>query len=953
MVLVFAASPALVPLSGDQREDALRWIAEMRANSRGPYLQVAWVCADGMVFPPETYPCTDHGGGIQHALLGDRAQRLAAMGIHVGTIVATLSAEQLVASDAYRARAYIVERYLERALDGWTLAAAQTYRGFRQLEDEQAAAAAQLTSLAGDDAWFGPQRLLLRHLLRALPYTPTLEVVDAMRDLARELGDADPVGFGALRAKIHTMPEADDRLEVIRYSFGQPRELAEKALQLAAHVRAFFGAEGRRATLIALRDTQDDAQIRQRLDAFLATDAGDALGRIETGTALLEAADNAITAAAGGASNLRLFTIMEVVEQSWLAVAAHLLAQPLSRRQLLQLLDLLVRGARTLGWISPQEFGSAWQAQQGALSGNVAQYVDGFDRLSRLLDWARWTLLGTLGTALQRYQEVEPKAFGIIDEQLRASVMMPLSHLLDRMAQDVTRLRGGGHRLVGMAGLSTTALRGENSGIAVGPLRVVAPGESTSGVAPDAVVLLHHLPPELPPVAGIITVGSTASLSHVALLARNLGIPHATVDEAVAAALARFSGQDVVLGVSLGHHRVVLGPVAALDSSEAALLRRGAATPGVGRLRVAAPPVDLDERILSLADISERDKGVRVGAKAAELARLWRWFPGRVPNAVVIPFASFLHHVDRPAANGGPSPLAALRQSYREAREAPAEEEQAKTAAALAAFRESIVTTPFAAGFAAQVRAALGTLGPAGTFGVFVRSDTNVEDTEAFTGAGLNKTVPNRISDDAIFAAIAEVWASPFNVRAFGWRQRSLRHPLRVYPSVILHKTLAADISGVMVTADLENPETDGITISAGEGVAAVVEGGAPQTVVVTQQGTLRLLASCRATQRKIIPDLPQQGVVVVAPTRRDPLLREGDIDALAVLAREVRARMGGSPATPWDIEFGLRAGKAFLLQVRPLKTSQAARGHPLLRALDAHAAVLAPKTIDLAQEVP
>ena len=48
---------------------------------------------------------------------------------------------------------------------------------------------------------------------------------------------------------------------------------------------------------------------------------------------------------------------------------------------------------------------------------------------------------------------------------------------------------------------------------------------------------------------------------------------------------------------------------------------------------------------------------------------------------------------------------------------------------------------PFPDGFESEVEAALNELGKPNTFGVYVRSDTNVEDLKDFTGAGLNLTV--------------------------------------------------------------------------------------------------------------------------------------------------------------------------------------------------------------------
>ena len=69
--------------------------------------------------------------------------------------------------------------------------------------------------------------------------------------------------------------------------------------------------------------------------------------------------------------------------------------------------------------------------------------------------------------------------------------------------------------------------------------------------------------------------------------------------------------------------------------------------------------------------------------------------------------------------------------------------------------------------FRAKLEAAMiATFGSADR-GVFVRSDTNVEDLPGFTGAGLNLTLPNVVGFDALTAAISRVWASPFTARAF------------------------------------------------------------------------------------------------------------------------------------------------------------------------------------------
>src|SRR5690606_2728742 len=124
--------------------------------------------------------------------------------------------------------------------------------------------------------------------------------------------------------------------------------------------------------------------------------------------------------------------------------------------------------------------------------------------------------------------------------------------------------------------------------------------------------------------------------------------------------------------------------------------------------------------------------------------------------------------------------------------------------AAMNAFVVAIKEQPLLPEFEAELNAALNAIGDPEAYGVFIRSDTNVEDLENFTGAGLNLTVPNVVGVATIKRHLREVWASPWFERSFHWRQSVLTNPQFVYPSVLLHKTVPAEASGVMLTADFE-----------------------------------------------------------------------------------------------------------------------------------------------------
>lgn len=950
--LTVSAVDAITPMAEQDVWNAVKTIVDMKENRRGPYMGVMWFCEDGSIRAPKLYGCQKYGGGLMYGVLSPEAKKLATKGIHVGTVLASLELKDLIAGDLYRARALIVERYLERALDAWVLKTARTYRGFRQVEDEIEAARLLLMEMMLDAAVFNDRRSLAVRLVRSLPYGENSGLADQIRALASEIGDADSA-FAELRFKIHAMPEPSDIVGVDAYVAAATGENADKAKDLAAKMRRHYDPVSRLDRLRSVRRWVRNKPTQVAIDAFVATQPDDAVALVDAGLALMETAEHALTPStdsAIGERNLLLLHIMALVEELWIGITADLASRPMSRQHALEVALKLTRGARILGYLSAREQETATESLVRMQRATPKDFVAGLRQASRILDWGRARLLADFGLPLSRYRLVEPRSMGLIDDILRGGVMLPIATVLDRLTSDCERLVGGGHVLIGVEAASPI-MRGENPGLAIGRLRVLTPSEDPATLKRNEIVLLEDLPPELPPVAGIITIGAAGSLSHVALLARNLGIPHASVSGDVVDYLRSIAESEIVLGVSAGR-RVAVGPLSAVDAASRELLRRKV----IGDkpfLEIDTTRLDTSStKVAPLSEISENDSGVRVGPKAGELGRLRRLFPDRVSDAAVIPFGAFLRHVDRPSTEGELSPIGQLRAAYGQAAKMTPRRGEIFILRELAEFRKAIATQPFVDGFEAEIDAALAVLGKPGTFGVFVRSDTNVEDLKEFTGAGLNKTVPNVVKRDAIFEAIRKVWASPFTERSFRWRQQILKNPEYVYPSVILHKTVPSEMSGVLVTTDLETGDGDAITISVSEGVAAVVDGGAPETLVIEPSGAVRLLASSRTATKKSIPPLPAGGVVVQPAEGRDPLLSSADLDELRELAANVVAQMPDSGGIPWDIEFGFSGGKAYLLQIRPLRASRSAATHPYLIALD-ETAPLPDEAIDLSVDVP
>jgi phosphoenolpyruvate synthase/pyruvate phosphate dikinase len=242
--------------------------------------------------------------------------------------------------------------------------------------------------------------------------------------------------------------------------------------------------------------------------------------------------------------------------------------------------------------------------------------------------------------------------------------------------------------------------------------------------------------------------------------------------------------------------------------------------------------------------------------------------------------------------------------------------------------------------FRQRLAAAMDTVfGPDGTYGVFVRSDTNVEDLPGFTGAGLNKTIPNVVGFENVLAAIPRVWASPFSKRAFAWRQSHMDHPQHVYSSVLLLRSIPSEKSGVMVTRDIDTGEPGWLSVAVNEGVGGAVDGQAAESLRINMKtGEVHMLAQATTPWRRVLKSTGGMDKELIKGA--GTVLSPDEIKLLITLVQDLPQRYpsildaGGNPA-PADIEFGFVKGKLQLFQIRPFLESAKARSNEYLNDLD------------------
>jgi hypothetical protein len=961
LILTLALSPQLA-LSKDL-STYRQWISDMKEQPRGPFSHLRWFCNDGTVLPPKPYACQDHGGGHQHGEWSERTLELREQGYRIATLLAGIDPQATAAQPDFPGNyaQLLIERYLISADDGWILRRALFYRGAIQEEDEREGGRALLEYLAGRPEWIDTRYPALRIGTRLLPHGQETASAQKVRQESAALSDKDP-GFRSLRAKIHGAPDAGDAARVRDYASGiSDAGLRSRYEELAGLIDGVYRGQPLTELLEADIRHLDGAPWLQELlgeaiEALRADDSAD--GRYRATAGLLADLRDALPRIKTPPARLRVLDLSLRVEDANFRAAAELreAVDSMPRAGRLGLLKSAAEAAYGSGLIKAREH-TALQHSLATLAVpevSLERYLEELRYLGRVPGWATQNLRFYFFESMQKLDEIEPKAMLFIQDQLRGSPLLFYSAVLDGLSQDGNRLAGVRHRIFGEE--LGTGFHSLNPGIAIGVFHARPDLERMEEFDPKGIYLLPETVSDLPPIAGILTAGEGNPLSHVQLLARNLGIPNVSVNEDLIARLQAHDGEQVVLAVSPAG-LVELSP---FDAQWAKRLgEEGMASDVV--IRPDLEKLDLSAReFISLDNLRASDSGRTVGPKAAKLGELRRSFPESVAPGVAIPFGIFKAEVlDRPYPDSSRSIYDWMVSQYRELAALPADspERAGKTEAFRAELYDLILATRHSEPFRNQLRAALTETFGTTDAGVFVRSDTNVEDLPGFTGAGLNLTLPNVAGYDNLLEAINRVWASPFTARAFAWRQSHMESPEHVYTSILLLGSVASDKSGVLVTQDLDTGDRQVISVAVNEGVGGAVDGQAAESLRVdTRSGKVRMLATATAPWRRRPAD--NGGIEKLPASGSDTVLQPAEITRLVTFARdELPTRFppitddAGRPAAA-DVEFGFVDGQLRLFQIRPFLESRSARGNNYLVQMDQALASAMDKTVKLG-EVP
>lgn len=923
--------------------DIKKLITTYKNDVRGPYYRIKWFCDDGSIREARD-PCPDDIGGIQHASFKESAIDLRKTNhLFFADILAANKHDQFLDSDHNysRLKQYQIGQYLVSVDDGWILRKGQFYRGAVQSEDEANWGKKFFENLLKNDDFIKSHYFLVRQALKDIPHGEDSNLAQKMRSQSKVLSD-DIESFMDIRIKIHGKPEASDIKLVKDYvnentsklSDGQKKEFRG----LIKTMEDFYAPIDFEVLKKDLNAISEKNNITNSIGSFL-NDYSETTTREQLLTEIaniLAEVRQSILDFKSSKDRLKALDLSLAFENIYLKEIQSW--EPDTLGETIQKLNTLACASMGTGLIEPWEFNTV----ENKLYLAVEEDKLTIGELNELLSTARSVVEWSVSTVKAHYQEdvdtyaeFEPLAYGFIDDRVRSSVALNFGETVSEFGKYVSEVSNIQNKVLNVS--EQSSVRGLNPGYAYGELVVVDGNPENIEVNTTKIYVFNKPPSDLKPVAGIMTVSEGNLVSHVQLLARNLGIPNAAVSYNNLKDLKNYHGKEVFYAVS-DKGNVILKESDDMSSDEKSLFTKKERSNTIVKVPVDQIRLDVTE-VINMKEVDAKDSGKLCGPKAANLGELKKLFPGHVVEGIIIPFGIFRQHMNQSMPGENKTYWEYLNDTFQKAdamkkdgeSDSKVEDFQLEALDKLHKVMLKInLDKAFVSDFKKKFKNAFD--GDIGKVPVFLRSDTNMEDLKEFTGAGLNLTLFNILEEDKIIEGIKRVWASAYTERSFKWRQKFLSNPENVFPSILIIPSVDVDYSGVMITKGINSGNDEDLTVAISRGAGGAVDGQSAETRLITSDNNF-LLAPARQSDYNRLPKTG--GTQKYYTAFETPILNYYNIKDLRQLADNIRKKIGNdSDAQAYDVEFGFKNNKLWLFQIRPFVENSRAKSSEYLASI-------------------
>lgn len=924
--------------------EVVEWIGELKSDVRGPYKDIRWFCPDGRINDPKT-PCNQEGA-FQRARYKDRIVQFGRdHHLFFGQILMGSDFKEFLDEQNYfsRFKQYQLEKYLKAVDDGWINRQAQYYRGAVQSEDEMKWGREFLMDLAGRADLVSNHFYLVRQAFQTIPHGLDDSFSQEVRAVSKNISDEDG-RFMTVRVKIHGQPESSDISLVKEFKSKYSNLSPSMVRQIDRLIEVMEKMYAPPEYDAIIKDVE-----RSGIEPTVQSDVKEAFNRMRKKdldlTSLIAVSEGLTSIRQACLSSRNPQAIFRLLDFSiLLEQTLYQRIQEIEVEKLGQLRDVLCQYGQIAygtGLIEAWE----WQTLEGELSVcqgetcRLSELVQFNSGIRKAVEWGVNMHRAHYNTVLQTFIRFEPAANGFIDDLVRSGILLHMGRSIAELNEWLNKEMGFANQMEGIK--NPEAVRGLNPGYAKGVLEVVGGNADELEVDPSKIYLFDQPPADLKPVAGIATVSEGNPVSHIQLLARNLGIPNAVISNEVFTQYRSMNGAEVFYAVS-PKGTVILKRASAMTPVEAGLFTTQKRP--VEKISVPIDELQLGvDKILDLRLVDRSFSGKACGPKAANLGELKKEFPDHVVDGMVIPFGVFKDHMEQSISGQSMTYWEYVTETFDRARDMVAQgksenEVELFTLDRLTQLQKLIKEMPLKAPFVQELEQGFNKILGAdmGRITVFLRSDTNMEDLKDFTGAGLNLTIFNVLEKNKIIQGIRDVWASPYSERSFRWRQKFLNNPENVYPSILIIPGVDVDYSGVLITRGLKSGKKDELTVAFNRGVGGAVDGQAAESHTLSRDGHNRLDAPAREPSYRHL--LAKGGTSTSYTHFAEPILSAEDLISIRSLAemagRKIRLSDEVGDDIAQDIELGFLKHKLWLFQVRPFVENKAAAASDYLNTI-------------------
>jgi pyruvate,water dikinase len=216
---------------------------------------------------------------------------------------------------------------------------------------------------------------------------------------------------------------------------------------------------------------------------------------------------------------------------------------------------------------------------------------------------------------------------------------------------------------------------------------------------------------------------------------------------------------------------------------------------------------------------------------------------------------------------------------------------------------------------------------------VAVRSSATAEDLPTASFAGQQRTYLNIIGEDEVMKAVQGCWASLFEPRAVFYRLEKGFDHFKVGIAVPVQQMVQSDVSGIMFTIDPVTNDKKKIIVEAIYGLGELIVGGAvnPDHFEVEKSGfELAVKQIGNQTKQMIKVGRETKTIPVSKAYQAKQKISNQKIIALAKMGKRIEDHY----LFPQDIEWAYQDGQLFIVQTRPVTTTNTEKSEESTKSL-------------------